>query len=173
MATRAKSETRSPEEFVEHEYRLMSSGDVEGLLDLRTDDIVEEFVPVGTFRGKDEVRRFATELFTAFPDFSVSALRVSGDENRVFSEWRATATHTGGPFQGIEPTGRSMELHGVDVFELRDGLISRTTVYYDGMAAARGFGMMPPQGSGGERAMIAGYNALTRLRTALRERASR
>ena len=52
-------------------------------------------------------------------------------------EWRMTGTFTGAPFQGVEPTGRAIELRGLDLIEIEDGENVSNTAYYDGMAFAR------------------------------------
>ncbi len=80
-----------------------------------------------------------------------------------------TGTFTGAPFQGIEPTGRTVQLRGVDLIEIADGKNVTNTAYYDGMAFARGAGMLPPQDSGAERAMKSALNAATKLRRAVAE----
>ena len=49
-------------------------------------------------------------------------------------QWRATGTFRGAPFQGIEPTGRRIEVRGCDCIEVEDGKITRNTAYYDGAA---------------------------------------
>jgi hypothetical protein len=95
---------------------------------------------------------------------------VTADDERCAIQWRSRGTHTGGPLNGIEPTGRTAELRGVDVMEVTDGLITRNTVYYDGAAYARAFGMLPPQDSGAERTMISAFNAVTKVRKAIAER---
>ncbi len=46
-------------------------------------------------------------------------------------------------------------------------MIVRGTAYYDGAAFARAIGMLPPEDSGAERAMITGFNAVTKLRKAV------
>jgi hypothetical protein len=60
-----------------------------------------------------------------------------------------------------------VELRGVDVIEIADGKNVTNTAYYDGMAFARGAGLLPPQDSGAERAMKGAVNAATRLRRAV------
>ena len=83
-------------------------------------------------------------------------------------QWRATGTFTGAPFQGIEPTGRRIELRGTDCLEIDDdGKITRNTAAYDGAAFARGIGMLPPENSGAEKAMRGAFNAVTKLRKAV------
>lgn len=173
MSATAEPGGADPLEVVRREHELMAARDLDGLMALRHEDVIEDFVPVGILRGRDESRAYLAELFAAFPDFTLTPGRRAAAGEVVFADWRATGTHTGGPFQGVEPTGRRMELRGVDVFEVRDGLIARSTVYYDGLGVARSMGMMPAQGSGGERAMITAFNAATRAREAISDVLSR
>jgi SnoaL-like polyketide cyclase len=97
----------------------------------------------------------------------MTVARVAAGQNEVALEWRMSANFTGGSFQGIEPTGRPVELRGVDIIEIADGKIVSNTAYYDGMSFARGAGLLPAQDSGAERAMRGAVNAATRLRRAV------
>ena len=63
-----------------------------------------------------------------------------------------------------------MEIRGFELFEVADGKIAATTVYYDGLSFARQVGMMPPLDSGAERAMKNAFNAVTKVRRAIDER---
>lgn len=74
---------------------------------------------------------------------------------------------SGAPFQGIHPTGRSVELRGCDVFRVEDGKIRRNTIYYDGLAFARQIGLLPREGSATDKAMTAAFNASTDIRARL------
>ena len=71
---------------------------------------------------------------------------------------------TGAPFMDIEPTGRRVDIRGVDLLEIEDGQIVSNAAYYDGAAFARQVGMLPSEGSGADRAMKGAFNAVTRLR---------
>jgi steroid delta-isomerase-like uncharacterized protein len=141
--------------------------DVDGMLEHWTEDGVVDLVPIGILRGQDEIAAFFREMFAAFPDAETTVSRVAAGQNEVAVEWRMTATFTGAPFQGVEPTGRPVELRGVDMIEIADGKNVTNTAYYDGMAFARGAGLLPPQDSGAERAMRSAVNAATRLRRAV------
>jgi hypothetical protein len=79
-------------------------------------------------------------------------------------------TFSGGAFQGLEPSGRHVELRGLDLFELEDGAVKSNTAYYDGMEFARGIGLLPAQDSGAERAMKNAFNVVTKVRRAVNER---
>lgn len=132
---------------------------------------VEDLVPVGVLRGPREVERFFGELFAAVPDCEMTVERVVADSSRAAVEWRMTGTFSGAPFQGIDPTGRRLELRGIDLLEVEDGEIKRNTVHYDGASFARQLGLLPPRDSGAERAMKSAFNAVTRIRKAVNERA--
>jgi hypothetical protein len=97
---------------------------------------------------------------------------VVADDSSAAVEWRMVGTFKGMPFQGIEPTGRRIELRGSDLLEIEDGKLVRSAAYYDGMAFARQVGLLPPQDSGAERAMKGALNAVTKMRRAVNQRMS-
>jgi steroid delta-isomerase-like uncharacterized protein len=130
------------------------------------EDGVEEIVPLGVFRGPREVERLFSELFAAVPDAKSEVRRLVSGEREVAVEWRMTGSFTGAPFQGLEPTGRRLELRGLDLLEIEDGKILSNTAYYDGAAFARQIGMLPALDSGAERAMKGAVNAVTKARRA-------
>lgn len=131
-------------------------------------DGVEDLVPLGIFRGPEGVREFFRELFAAIPDFAFTVERITADHAVAAVQWRAAGTFDGAPFQGIDPTGRWIELRGADLIEIdEDGLIVRNTAYYDGMAFARGVGLLPPEDSPADRALRTGFNAVTKVRKAV------
>lgn len=149
-------------------FAAATARDAAGMASHWSDDGVEDLVPIGVLRGPGEVRSFFTELFTAVPDFEFVVERITAAEGVAAVQWRASGTFSGGPFQGIDPTGRRLDLRGCDCVEVADGSIVRNTAYWDNMAFARGVGMMPPLDSPAERAMKTAFNGLTKLRGALR-----
>lgn len=84
---------------------------------------------------------------------------------QVVVQWWGGGTFTGSPFQGINATGRRIEIRGCDVIRLAsDGRVVSNTVYYDGAAFARQIGMLPMMGSRADRLVTRGFNAFTGLR---------
>jgi steroid delta-isomerase-like uncharacterized protein len=148
-------------------FDAVARRDVEGMVEHWKEDGVIDLVPIGILRGQGEISAFFRELFAAFPDAETTVTRVAAGQNEVAVEWRMSGHFTGAPFQGVEPTGRPVELRGVDMIEIADGKNVTNTAYYDGMAFARGAGLLPPQDSGAERAMKNAVNAATRLRRAV------
>src|ERR671917_2782954 len=150
-------------------FEAVGRRDVDAMLEHWQEDGVVDLVPIGILRGREQIGDFFRELFAALPDCETTVARVAADQNQVAIEWRMSAHFTGEPFQGVEATGRPIELRGVDLIEIADGKNVTNTAYYDGMAFARGAGLLPPQDSGAERAMKSAVNAATRLRRAVAE----
>jgi steroid delta-isomerase-like uncharacterized protein len=165
----------SSEEVLRSYFEAIGRRDLDAMAEHWSPEVVEDITGVGILRGPDELRAFFSELFAAMPDLETTVQRMvaSGSEDVVVVEWRMRGNFTGGQFRGIDPTGAHLELRGCDVFELEDGKIARYTAYQDGMETARAIGMMPPADSPGERAMIAAFNAATKVRAAVRERMAR
>jgi steroid delta-isomerase-like uncharacterized protein len=130
-------------------------------------DGVDDLVPLGPLRGTEEIVAFFDELFAAVPDAETTVSRVVAGETQAAVEWRMTGHFTGAPFQGIDPTGRRVEIRGFDLLEIEDGQIVGNTAYYDGMSFARQVGLMPPENSSAEQAMKSAFNAATKVRRAV------
>jgi len=162
--------SRTTEQVGRSYFEAVSARDSQAMADHWHADGVEDIVPVGIFRGPAEVKEFFDELFGAVPDLETVVEQVVSDNRTVVVKYRATGHFTGTPLQGLDPTGGLIELRGVDVIEVRDGLIERNSAYFDGMALARGIGVLPPQDSGVEKALYGAFNAVTKVRAAVRDR---
>src|SRR5919197_1904628 len=130
-------------------------------------DGVDDIIPLAILRGPDQIKGFFRELFAAFPDSETTVTRVVADDKHAVVEWRMTATFSGAPFQGIEPTGRRVDVRGLDILEIQDEQILSNTGYYDGAEFARQVGLLPPRESGVDRAMLNAFNMVTRVRRAV------
>lgn len=166
MAAKAKQATGSvltPAQVAQAAFEAVNAHDPDALVANSAEDCVDDFVAVGVFRGKGEIRAFFAELFAAVPDLVLTVDRIVADGESAVVQWHGGGTFSGGPFQGIVATGKRIELQGVDFMEVSDGLLRRNTIYYDGAAFARQVGLLPPKGSRAEQAMTAAFNAKTKL----------
>jgi steroid delta-isomerase-like uncharacterized protein len=155
-------------------FEAVARRDTQAMAGHWREDGVDDLVPLGPLRGTDEIVAFFQELFAAVPDLETTVTRVVAGETQAVVEWRMTGNFTGGPFQGVDATGRPVEMRGLDLLEIEDGKIVGNTAYYDGMTFARQIGLMPPESSSAENAMKSAFNASTKLRRAVAEwRASR
>jgi steroid delta-isomerase-like uncharacterized protein len=166
----AVAESTSAESRVRASFDALARRDAKAMAALWREDGVEEIVPVGMLRGPAEIEAFFAGLFAALPDVETTVKRVVAQGDRVAVEWQMEGHFTGAPFQGVEATGKRVEMRGFDLFECEDGLLVSNTAYYDGMAFGRQVGMMPPMDSAAEKAMKSGFNALTKARRAIAER---
>lgn len=162
---------QSAEDVVRASFAALANRDLDGMSALYHPDVVEDVVPVGILRGRAAVLEFFGGLFAAVPDLETTVGRLVTDGGeRVAVEWRMKGTFEGGQFQGIDPTGKRVDMRGFDLFEVRDGQIVTNTGYYDGNEFARQIGMMPPQDSSAERALKSAFNAVTKVRRTISER---
>jgi len=123
-----------------------------------------ERLPMRTYRGTDAIAVYFEGLFAAVPDvtFTIEALVEEGET--VFLRWRLVGTHTGAEFEGIAPTGRRVDIDGVNHFVVRDGIVVSTFVVFDQMQFARQLGLLPEAGTRIDVGLKRAFNALVRVR---------
>jgi steroid delta-isomerase-like uncharacterized protein len=165
---------KAVETHVRSYFEAIANRDTSAMAGHWREDGVDDLVPLGPLRGTGEITAFFRELFAAIPDLEMTVTRVVAGEREAAVEWRLTGHFTGGPFQGVDATGRRIDMRGLDLLEVEDGAIVANTAYYDGMTFARQIGLMPPENSSAENAMKSAFNAATRMRRAVADwRASR
>jgi len=161
-------ETRSPSAIARETFRvLFEERDLSDPYRFWTDATVDHFLAAGqSVRGAQALTAWFRELLDAIPDLRMQIENTVDDGDRqCVVQWRASGTFTGGPFLGINPTGKRVELQGVDVFRFdADGKVDTNTVYYDGADFARQIGMLPPRDSALDRGVLTLFNTGTRLR---------
>jgi hydroxyacylglutathione hydrolase len=115
--------------------------------------------------GPDGVRAYWAELFGASPDMRIGIDELIAEGEQAAVKWSATGTFAGpGSYQGIEPTYARLDLEGLDLFRLRDGLLVREDAYTDGTTFARQIGLLPARGSNAEQRMAKAFNGQAKFR---------
>lgn len=153
-------------------FDALAAKDLDRLAEVWDDQTVDHFLALNKeVRGVQELRDFFAETFTALADmrFTVEAVHDVSDTVAV-GQWRLQGTFSGGPFQGIDPTGRAVDLRGIDVMAFVDGKLRHNTIYYDGLTFARQIGLLPSEGSGVDRALVSIFNATTTIKKTVAER---
>jgi glyoxylase-like metal-dependent hydrolase (beta-lactamase superfamily II)/predicted ester cyclase len=166
-AKEQSSRAPGPARVARSYFDAVAARDVDAMASHWAPGGIENIAPVGTLSVPDEMRAFFTELFAAIPDQKFEVLDVVAARNQAAVRWRSTGTFCGGPFMGVEPTGARVELEGIDMLTIVDGLIQRNDAYYDGTQFARQIGMLPPRDSTAERGMTNAFNARTKLSRSL------
>jgi predicted ester cyclase len=122
------------------------TGDLDAIMALYADDAVQG-MPDGVFRGSNTIReRLALEL-QAFSDIDWGYVSYVEQGDAFADEWYFIGTHTG-PFRlpdgtDVPPTGKRVELHGMELVEMRDGKIVVDNLYYDNLTIAVQLGLIP------------------------------
>ena len=102
----------------------------------------EDFVHNGERRGREGQRQTYEAFFAGFPDLrsEVVAILASGDAVAVHRRW--AGTHEG-MFQGVEPTGRSVEFESTAILTVRDGQIAEYRGVVDLLGLMQQLGAAP------------------------------
>jgi glyoxylase-like metal-dependent hydrolase (beta-lactamase superfamily II)/predicted ester cyclase len=159
--TPGKSEA---EMVVRRYFEAIGAHDVQGAAAMWAQDGREDVRGQGLFIGPDGVRELIGSLVEAIPDLKVEIVSTTSEDERCALQWRFSGTFAGpGSFNGVAPTGHRLELEGVDILTVRDGLIHSNDAFTDTMAVPRQLGMMPPLGSGAEQRMMGAFNVKTRV----------
>jgi steroid delta-isomerase-like uncharacterized protein len=157
-------------ELMRRTFEALAARDLDALSTLWDERTLDVFVALGLeVVGRDALRDFFAEMFAAVPDLDFAIEEIHDvDESVAVGQWHLTGTFSGAPFQGIEPTGRRIELRGIDVMRFEDGLLRRNDIYYDGLAFARQVGLLPAADSAADRGMLSAFNALTKVKRRVR-----
>ena len=162
VETESPPQNASNGELIRWAFGQLNTRDATPLRRFWTDQTVQRF-PDKTCRGADEIAAYFEVVFRALPDFHMQVVDLIESGDHVFVQWHLTGTHSGGPFQGIEATGKRIELDGMDHFVMRDGKTVSNFIVYDQLQFARQIGFLPEDGSAGDRAAKAAFNGGNRL----------
>jgi hypothetical protein len=81
---------------------------------------VQPVHPARAFVGRAQMHANWAAIFAGVPDFHAELLRSVDDGNNTWSEWTWLGTRT---------DGRSFDMRGVTIFEIKDGLITSGRLY--------------------------------------------
>jgi len=118
----------SSEELLEHLHHAMNQHDLAGFLacfgpDYRSEQPAH---PNRGFGGREQVEKNWTALFAGIPDFHAELVAKAADGDTVWAEWRWFGTRAGEP---------PLEMRGVTVFGVEDGLIAWGRLYMEEVEA--------------------------------------
>jgi predicted ester cyclase len=132
--------------LLERYVERYNAGDLDGVMDLYAEDSTQ-LMPDGTFVGRRAIRdRLAQEL-AAFSDLAHRYVSYVEEGDAFADEFVFVGTHTGPAIlpDGTElpPTGRRVEVPGMELVQVRDGKIVADNLYYDNLAVAVQLGVLP------------------------------
>ncbi len=126
-----------------------NSGDYEAVAAVTPADFVRHVGDVRTSSNREELIGEMTAFRNGFSDMNVAIDNVVSTPDKAYVNWTFTGTHDG-PFQGIEPTGKSAQVPGITVvFVGEAGQFVREDVYFDQLSFMQqlGFELSPADGA--------------------------
>ena len=104
--------------------------------------------------GPQPFKRTVSIYREAFPDVRLVVDDTIAEGDKVVLRWRAEGTHRG-PLLGLAPTGVRGSVTGISINRWSDGKVVESWVEWDNLGLARLIGAAPPEGSLGERIVVA------------------
>jgi steroid delta-isomerase-like uncharacterized protein len=133
-------------ELLDRYVELYNEGDLDACMELYAEDAVQRMHD-GIFEGIDAIRERLARDLTAFPDARYVVESFVGEGDTFADEWTFTGTNTG-PLRlpdgsEVPPTGRSVEIKGMELVKVREGKLVVDNLYYDFLAAVAQLGLIP------------------------------
>jgi steroid delta-isomerase-like uncharacterized protein len=133
-------------ELLDHYVERYNALDLDGVMALYAEDAVQG-MPDGTYEGWNTIRdRLAQEL-NAFPDVTHTVRSFVEQGDAFCDEWTFAGTHTGTLVlpdgRELGPTGRRIEVKGMEYCQVRDGKLIVNTLYYDNLSVLAQLGLIP------------------------------
>jgi predicted ester cyclase len=169
MAQAETAASRTTMEAVDAYFDALRRRDLEAAVECWRPGGVDRLHGMAELPAPDGIREYFGNLFAAFPDFEMVVLDRISEGDKAAVRWSATGTFNGtGRFEGMTPNGASIEVQGLDLLTVSEGLIVENHAYTNGMDLARQLGALPPAGSGQEKAMLGAVNLRTAIASRLR-----
>ena len=120
-----------------------NSHEIENVIGFYSPDYVGEDVgQASPLRGRDEMRIMLENYWRGFPDLRFRVISTLVEGNRAAIVWIGEGTHQG-TIMNIPPTGHTVQVRGVSIVEVEDGLIVRGQYIWDLAGMLRHMGLLP------------------------------
>ncbi len=106
----------------EHLATNINAGNIDIAVETFAPDAVDHDPAPDQGPGREGFRHFFTALRTAFPDAHIEPAHLVADDDHVCIAYTLTGTHKG-DFNGIAPTGNTIEVRGVQIGRFQNGQI--------------------------------------------------
>jgi steroid delta-isomerase-like uncharacterized protein len=124
-------------------YDRINAGDIAGFGELLANDFLEHEGVSGLPATKEGTLDFFHTLLDAFPDLRMNVEDLIGERDRSVARVKLTGTHRGS-FQGIPPTGASVDMQLIDIMRFDDaGLVCEHWGVADMLSLMQQLGVVP------------------------------
>ena len=117
---------------VEQSFEMINTGDLDSLEAVVAEDVELRYSGATDQTGIDAYKEYIQSLHDGFSDFEAEIHDTVVDDDTVVVHMVTSGTHDG-EFQGIEPTGNSFEVSGMNLMRLEDGKIVEDVNVWDNL----------------------------------------
>ena len=125
----------------------VSTGNLQALHQLFADKVTDHDPAPDQGPGPQGFIDFFTVMRTAFPDLQVSVDHLVQDDDNIAMAYKIHGTHKG-DFLGIAPTGKRIEVRGVQIARFEDGKIVERWGSSDELGLVKSLGATIDTGQG-------------------------
>jgi steroid delta-isomerase-like uncharacterized protein len=142
VTTQRDARTAARIELVEEHIRVESDHDLDKLMATMGAD-PEYALNAETFRGRENVHAFYTDLLRGFPDLHIATKHLHASDDAVTAEVQITGTHQH-EWRGVPATGRRVDfpLAAVFTFDAQERLAGER-IYFDTYLMLSQMGALP------------------------------
>jgi len=109
---------------------------------MASEDFIEHMPFPGQGPGREGLKFAIGSMHTGFPDMNWTTLEQIAEGEKVVSRFVWRGTHNG-EFMGIPPTNKKVEVWGIVIDVVRDGLFSESRIIIDTVGLLQQLGAMP------------------------------
>jgi steroid delta-isomerase-like uncharacterized protein len=129
--------------FADVVNQAWNSHDAETILRLYSPEYIGDDVgQASLLHGHKDLRALVKSYWNAFPDLRFACQDCIIQDSRLVAVWVAEGTHQG-TILNIPPTGHRVEVKGMSVIDVKDGLIVRGQSIWDMAGMLRHMGLLP------------------------------
>lgn len=129
--------------YAENMNRAWNSHDEERVIGFYSPDYIGDDVgQASPLRGRDGIRGVLHECWKAFPDLRFEVISTLVEGSRLVIVWNGEGTHQG-TIMHIPATGHRVQVRGVSILDVQDGMIVRGQYIWDMAGMLRHMGLLP------------------------------
>ena len=123
-------------------YAIISSGDLDELDEIMVPGFVDHNAEPDQAPGAEGVKEVFHSMRSGVPDVKLSPEAIYTDGDTVIARVRMTGTHNGEYF-GIPPTGKSVDITGIDIVRIEEGKAVERWGVFEGLNLMQQLGQVP------------------------------
>lgn len=121
----------SPKEIASKWIKAYNSHNSDAATSLYDPNVINIQFPWGkSVQGIEAMKNTYINIFKAFPDIHIEAENIVEQMDSVVVEWRFSGTMKG-EFAGHTPNNKSFNIHGCEIFQIKNGKIFKQHGYWD------------------------------------------